>query len=101
MHQMGYESMWHSGDKKAVGFAKQVDNISVHCKVFEDEHRPGHWQFTMKHMPGVQLTVQLSTEPAQFPHPKFHRWERSMFRFANACAPVAETAAEVPAQSAG
>lgn len=86
MEKYGYTMSWRSGDKRAMGFTKTIDSVTLHCRL--NQNSQDAWMFDMRQMPGVQLMVALATEPASFPHPKFQRFEQSMFKFAQACAAV-------------
>lgn len=92
MHHHGYTMGWRSGDNTTLAFDKTIDNIHVQCRIDRDPNDEHKWLFRFTHLPGLQLMVSLNTGAAAFPHPKFDRFERMVFKFARACATVAEVA---------
>jgi hypothetical protein len=92
MHQFGYSMNWRSGDHETMVFSKDVgDHVTLHCRLSKDVNKPGHWLFSFSNIPGVQMMVEVrSTGDSSFPHPKFHRFERNIVKFALACAQVAD-----------
>jgi hypothetical protein len=89
MTRLGWSLHFRDSAMTSFAFMQERDGITIHCHIVLGTD--GRWTHRFTHIPGVQMLVQLVTQPASFPHPKFERWAKRMYDYAAAAEAVAKT----------